>query len=70
MKRNGVKQWLSIFLAAAMLVNGSAYDLSGMVNATMADYEAEDESKETSVSENSPIYVDETSEDDLNFKKR
>ena len=65
MKRNGVKQWLSIFLAVAMLVNGSAYDLSGMVNATMADYEAEDESKETSVSENSPIYVDETSEDDL-----
>ena len=65
MKRSVIKRWLSIFLAAAMLMNGSAYDLSGVVNATMADYEAGDETKEASVSENSPIYVDEISEDDI-----
>ncbi|MBD5106182.1 MAG: leucine-rich repeat protein [Lachnospiraceae bacterium] len=65
MKKNIIKRWLSIFLATAMLVNGSAYDLSGVVNATMADYEAEDETKEASVSENSPIYADEISEDDI-----
>ncbi|MBD5543631.1 MAG: leucine-rich repeat protein [Lachnospiraceae bacterium] len=65
MRKNGIKQWFSIFLAAAMLVNGSAYDLSGVVNATEADYEAADELEEASVSENSGIYIDEGAEDVL-----
>lgn len=64
MKKSVTKRWLSIFLAAAMLVNGSAYDLAGVVNATMADYEAEDETKEASTSENNQIYADEILEDD------
>ena len=65
MKKNVIKQWLSIFLAAAVLVNGSACDFSGTVNATMTDYEIEEGIDETSVSENSSINTDEASEDNV-----
>ncbi|MCM1161741.1 MAG: alpha-amylase family glycosyl hydrolase [Roseburia sp.] len=64
MKKNAIKRWFSILLAAAMLINGSAYDLSGVVKATAADYEAEGEIEEATVSESSTVYANEISEDD------
>ena len=55
MKKKVMKRWLSAFLAAIMVFSGLAYDLP-VVNATAADYESE----ETTVSEGSLIYVDDT----------
>lgn len=65
MKKKIVRKWLGVFLAAAVLVNGSACDFSGVVNAVMTDYETEEGIGETSVSENSSINTDDTSEDNI-----